>query len=91
MPLKQQDNSGVLYINTRKMTVKHPDFTGNLLLDGKEYWLSAWQKVSKSGQNFITLSARDKTHPPPKPGRPLKLENKQAVDDDDLNDPIIPF
>lgn len=57
MMTSKYDNEkrGVLF-NAKKKTEKHPDMTGNVVIDGVEYWLSAWKKVSNSGQEYISLS-----------------------------------
>ena len=60
---KQYDdtNRGSLFRNKRKNTEKHPDYTGSLNVDGKEYWLSAWSKFSpKMGENFLSCSITPK-------------------------------
>lgn len=53
-------NSGALFINDRKKTDKHPDMTGTINVDGKDYWISGWSKVAKSGkrqgQKFLSVS-----------------------------------
>jgi len=37
------NNRGAIWKNDRKTTEKHPDFTGAITIDGKDYWLSAWR------------------------------------------------
>ncbi|CAN8142529.1 hypothetical protein THIOSC15_30002 [uncultured Thiomicrorhabdus sp.] len=56
---QQYDNTnrGALFVNNRKQTENHPDYTGSVhLSDGKEYWLSAWKKQSQSGNTFLSIS-----------------------------------
>jgi uncharacterized protein (DUF736 family) len=69
----QYPPGGVLFPNRRKTSDKHPDFTGNLEISrdlltelveaakgGKEIKMdvSAWTKTGKSGQKFLSLTAR---------------------------------
>ena len=44
--MSQYDNTnrGVLFRNHKKEQPNQPDHTGNINIDGKEYWLSAWVK-----------------------------------------------
>lgn len=37
-------NRGAVWRNDKKTTENHPDFTGSINVDGKDYWLSGWQK-----------------------------------------------
>ena len=53
-------NSGTLFDNERKEKDTHPDFTGTLNVDGKEFWVNAWKKTSKTGKRFFSLSVKSK-------------------------------
>jgi hypothetical protein len=37
-------NRGAIWRNDKKTTEKHPDVTGTINVDGKDYWLSGWTK-----------------------------------------------
>lgn len=73
-------NRGQIWKNDKKETDKHPDFRGDINIEGKEYWLSAWKR--KEGANpkapALSLSVQlkdvDQKQPPPKP----------SVNDDDI-------
>ena len=54
------NNRGSLFKNDRKDDAKFPDYKGSLNVDGVEFWLSAWIKVSKDGQKFMSLSIKNK-------------------------------
>ena len=45
-----RNNSGYLFKNDRKETGNHPDYRGNITVDGQEYWISAWIKEGKNGK-----------------------------------------
>jgi uncharacterized protein (DUF736 family) len=68
-------NSGTVFDNDRKEKETHPDFTGTLNVEGKEYWISAWKKTSKAGKRFISLAVKPK-------------DGKQTVKKDDPEDEI---
>jgi hypothetical protein len=57
-------NRGILGRNERKEQDSHPDFTGNINVEGREYWLNAWIKERKDGSGkFFSLSVRPKDAP----------------------------
>jgi hypothetical protein len=58
-------NRGGLWNNKRKEKDTHPDYTGSINVDGKEYWLSAWKKYNvNSGEAFLSLSVKLKEDKP---------------------------
>ena len=66
--MEKKDNSGVLFKNDKKDTEKHPDYKGNIMVDGQEYWLSAWIKEGKMGKFMgLAVSPRDAQPPASKP------------------------
>jgi len=55
----ENTNKGVLFINDRKEKDSHPDRKGSINVDGKEYWLSGWDKQTSKGDT-ISLSLQPK-------------------------------
>jgi hypothetical protein len=53
-------DKGALFRNDRKDDDRDPDYRGNINVDGVEYWLSAWLKVSKDGKKYMSLSVKPK-------------------------------
>lgn len=72
-------NSGALFKNDDKATDKHPDYRGNINVDGTDYWLSAWLKTSKSGSKFMSLSVQPKDK---KSSKPRQSHNDDGPDSD---------
>ncbi len=56
----ENTNRGSLFKNDRKDYAKFPDYKGSVNVEGVEYWLSAWIKLSKDGQKFMSLSIKNK-------------------------------
>jgi hypothetical protein len=64
----RRDNSGVLFVNDKKDNEKAPNYKGNIMVDGQEYWLSAWVKEGKTGKFLgLAVSPRDAQPPVSKP------------------------
>jgi len=84
---KQYDqiNRGVLFPNDRKESDNHPDRKGSINIDGKEYWLSAWDKDTSRGQT-ISLSVQPKESKAAitKERSPSSQAAASNFDDDDL-------
>jgi hypothetical protein len=49
-------NRGSIRKNDKKSTDKHPDFTGELNVDGNLYWVSAWKRKADAHPNAPALS-----------------------------------
>jgi uncharacterized protein (DUF736 family) len=53
-------NRGALFRNDDKTEEKHPDYRGNINVDGTEFWLSAWIKTGKKGVKYMSLAIKPK-------------------------------
>lgn len=85
--MQQFDNTnrGSLFKNEKKTEEKHPDLNGSLNVDGKEFWISGWSKVSKGGQKFISLSIREKQEQTRQSSQPTrKASVKEEFGDDSI-------
>ena len=49
-------NRGSIWKNEKKETEKHPDFTGSLNVEGKEFWISAWKRRPDQSDKAPALS-----------------------------------
>jgi hypothetical protein len=74
-------NRGALFKNDKKQSDSHPDYKGSLNVEGVEYWVSSWIKVSKTGDKFMSLSVQPKEgqqQPPQAPQRTQPPARSQA-------------
>jgi len=84
-------NRGSIWKNDKKITDNHPDFTGSLNVEGKEYWVSAWKRKqgAKEGSPALSFSVSEKEQKPQQPvSHSMNAGNPQP--DDGFNDDI-PF
>lgn len=92
------DNSGIISENDRKQQPNHPDFKGQITVEGREYWLSGWEKNGSKGP-FISLSVKPKEDQAPQQSKPKssllkgsqEYKNKEAPTGFDEQDSDIPF
>lgn len=61
MAYETKDNEGALFRARDRKSDKHPEFTGNAVIDGRDYWLSAWVNESKKdGSKHFSIKFRAK-------------------------------
>lgn len=78
------NNRGSLFKNDRKDDAKFPDYKGSINVDGTDYWLSAWIKVSKDGNKFMSLSVKNKN-------ADASLQPKKKAKQEEFDDSDLPF
>ena len=86
MAYEQRDMSGTLGRNDRKSQPNHPDHRGKCIIDGVEYWISAWIKQGPSGK-FFSLAFQPKEY---RSFETAKVPQRQP-EFPDHNDDDIPF
>jgi uncharacterized protein (DUF736 family) len=60
MAYEMRPGSGSLFKNDKKTTDNHPNLKGKIMLpNGEVRWVSAWTKVTSSGEKWISLSVGD--------------------------------
>jgi len=62
-------NRGAIWRNERKESDRHPDFNGNLNVEGVEYWVSAWKRApdAKPNSPALKFSIKRKEEKRPEP------------------------
>lgn len=73
-------NKGALFRNEKKDKDTHPDHTGSINIEGREFWLSAWIKTSQAGKKFFSLAVKPKD----------QAQSSPVASSNDLNDEV-PF
>jgi hypothetical protein len=60
MAFQLKEKNGSLFKNDKKTKETSPDWNGSIMLNGKEYWLSAWEKQGARGQFFSVSIGQEK-------------------------------
>ena len=50
---EMKDNTFALFKNEKKENDKHPDYTGDIMVNGKKLRLSAWINETKAGNKYM--------------------------------------
>ena len=78
MAYEIRELSGSLFKNEKKTEEKHPQMQGSCLIDGVEYYISAWTKEGAKGRWQSLAFKRKDAKPDAKPA-PTSIEQ---MDDD---------
>ena len=78
MAYEVRELSGSLFKNEKKTEEKHPQMQGSCLIDGVEYYISAWTKEGAKGRWQSLAFKRKDAKPDAKPA-PTSIEQ---MDDD---------
>ena len=72
-------DTGVLFKNMKKDSPKHPDYKGNMLLGGQEYWLSAWinevRSGERAGEKYMSIKFNQKEESPSSGGTTSSVDD----------------
>lgn len=93
-----ETNRGSIWPNKRKEKDTHPDFTGQINIDGKDYWLNAWKRKpdAREGAPSLTFTVKPKDGQAPKhndrsSSQPRAATRQGSMKDQTFDDPEIPF
>jgi hypothetical protein len=75
-PISNQPGRGVLFRVRDKQNPKGPDLKGGLNLGGVEYELAVWERESKRGQPYLSLTIS--------PPRDQAANTERPADDSDI-------
>lgn len=86
MAYEKKDMSGTLFKNDKREKDTHPNATGTAIIDGVEYWVSAWTKDGQKGK-FQSLAFKPKEERKEE----IKRDSRQNSYGDVTEDGEIPF
>lgn len=82
MAFEHKDGSGSLFENDRKERDSQPDWTGSAKIDGKDYWIAAWENEGRKGLYFslkFTLKDEEPVRRPDRPAAPSGFAERRAA------------
>ena len=82
MAYETRDNSGRLFKNEDKKSDKHPDYSGDALIDGQAYFMDAWLKTAESGRRWMSCSFKPKQQK--QQSAPQKQQRRSRDEDDSI-------
>ena len=83
-------NTGIMSKNDRKDQPNHPDYKGQININGKEFWLSGWIKERKDGTGkFMSLSFKSKDEQQQAKPQPAQQQKQRQADP--FEDSEVPF
>lgn len=81
MTFQHKPDTGSLFKNDKREKETHPHAKGSALIDGVEYWVSAWTNDGKSGKyQSLKFSRKDENRAP----RAEHREPEQPDFDDEI-------
>lgn len=81
MAFEQKPNTGSLFKAKERASDRHPEYTGTINVDGKEYWLAAWVKEGQT-QKYFSLAVKPKDAKPEPPRDTRAPKNFDDMKDD---------
>ena len=79
MSYQHKPDSGSLFKNDKREADSHPHAKGSALIDGVEYWVSAWTNQKENGEKYQALKFSKKEEN--KAARPAPVEEPEPFDD----------
>ncbi len=60
MSYQKKDGQGAMFQNDKQGNANRPDWRGDVLLNGVEYEVAAWNKQTRGGKDYFSLSVKPK-------------------------------
>ncbi|MCB5207798.1 hypothetical protein [Methylovorus mays] len=56
IPFEHKPNTGSFFKNNRKTKSNHPDYKGSAKIDGVDYWVNIWGRMSSENTPFFGIT-----------------------------------
>ena len=82
MAFEHKEGSGSLFKNKFKTKENQPDRNGDFKLNGKLYKISGWLKKDKNGEDYLSLSIKEKEDRAAAPVREGRRPSREITDEE---------
>jgi len=79
--MENKENKGSIFKNNFKKSDTHPDYKGNINVDGKEKEISLWVKTQKDGTTKYFSASISEPYKKPE-SKPAAPQQEAKVEDD---------
>jgi len=90
--MPNKENEGCLFRNKKKERESQPDYSGQAMIGGVEYWISGWVNVSQAGLHYVKqrYNAKEVVEQPPTETPPVTAppETPEQTPEDDMGLPF---
>lgn len=87
--MELRNNQGILFQN-KKMKDNHPDYTGEININGEVMKIALWKKLSSKNNEYFSLQVSDKEYHA-KDNSGTRDEVKEEKNKEQFSDDYIPF
>ena len=78
--MAQTELRGSLSRNSKRENDRQPEFRGSCLIDGTEYWISAWVRENDNGRYFsLAFKPKEMSQTDPRPAASPQLKAKYGT------------
>lgn len=82
MAFEHKEGAGSLFKNKFKTKDTQPDRNGDFKLGGKLYKISGWLKKDKNGEDYLSLSIKEKEERTATPAREGRKPSREITDEE---------
>ena len=79
-----KENKLVIFKNKKKSDEKHPDYRGEINVNGHLYDVSLWVAMAKSGEKYFNGSIQEPYKKPEPMPEPEQIQDDRLTDTDSL-------
>ena len=82
--MENKDKTGAFFTNAHRKNPKAPNFTGYAYIGNVRYRMAIWEKISKEGETYYSVSfdTEDKSMPQKEEKKEEAIQDSSYLDDE---------